>query len=703
MLSRAGNKIWRGAGLAALVTLVIGILPGPMAEVAGPFGTHTAHAADNLILMRDYKFVSSGANAREGQMVNVAVGDRVTWTNYDRDSHNIAILEGPELNVSPELKSGQSWTMVFRKPGKYHYYCEFHPWMVADVIVGGAGAAQPAEPQAYTFPETGKTVRGVFLDYWRTHGGLAQQGYPISDEFQERSDTDGKIYTVQYFERAVFEYHPENQPPYDVLLSLLGNFEYRRKYPNGAPNQQPNTGPGSVLFKETGKRLGGVFLDYWRTHGGLAQQGYPISDEFQEKSDLDGKVYRVQYFERAVFEYHPENQPPYNVLLSQLGKFQYDRKAQSRRPIPLPGDAGIQIVGMSSGPQHYPLLAGPHAAPGLNVYIYDQDPGPVVNWLKDLGVKWALHQLSWYQIEFEKGVYRWDKIDRAVDALHNAGINVILHVVHSPPWAWGGADKVTYPTNPQDFGNFVRLAAQRYKGKVVGYQIWNEPNLAQEAGKYVVAARYAELLKEGYRAVKSVDPNAVVISAPLTPTGVNNPNLAVDDVIFLRRLYAYNGGELRGYFDVLGAHPGSNANPPDTLWPEKPGPGPGWNNHPSFYFRRIEQLRQVMVENGDAQKQMWLTEFGWASTSTPARGFEYAAQNTEQEQAQYIAQAFRMGRDNYPWMGPMLLYQLNFALPSVTQDPNDERVAWGILRRDGSKRPSYFAVQQYAREYYGGQ
>ena len=82
-----------------------------------------------------------------------------------------------------------------------------------------------------------------------------------------------------------------------------------------------------VLFPQTGKCLGGKFLAYWNTHGGLAQQGYPISDEFMEKSDLDGKTYRVQYFERAVFELHPENaNTQYEVLLSQLGTFDWKRK-----------------------------------------------------------------------------------------------------------------------------------------------------------------------------------------------------------------------------------------------------------------------------------------------------------------------------------------------------------------------------------------
>ncbi len=187
------------------------------------------------------------------------------------------------------------------------------------------------------FPETKHTVKGTFWKYWQEHGGLPQQGYPISEEFAEVNDLDGKQYTVQYFERATFEMHPEKQPPYDVLLSQLGTFQYRDRYGvEGAPDQQPNNMPGSLLFKETGHRAGGKFLDYWNKNGGLAQQGFPISDEFSEQSDLDGNTYTVQYFERAVFEMHPEKQSPYDVLLSQLGTFQLKK----RYPSGAPGDEG---------------------------------------------------------------------------------------------------------------------------------------------------------------------------------------------------------------------------------------------------------------------------------------------------------------------------------------------------------------------------
>ncbi len=201
--------------------------------------------------------------------------------------------------------------------------------LLALVSLNSSAQVRPAAAQGdcQTFPQTGMSLCGKFLQYWNNHGGLAQQGYPISGEFQEVSDVDGKTYTVQYFERAEFELHPENKPPFDVELALLGSLALKQKYPNGAPApptaNNPNVGQ---YFPQTGQWVSDPFLAYWKSHGGLAQQGYPISGRFSEKSDLDGKVYTVQYFERAVFELHPENQPPFNVLLSQLGTERFKAK-----------------------------------------------------------------------------------------------------------------------------------------------------------------------------------------------------------------------------------------------------------------------------------------------------------------------------------------------------------------------------------------
>lgn len=109
--------------------------------------------------------------------------------------------------------------------------------LMAEIFRPLAFTPSYAQGDCRTFPETGKQVCGRFLQYWLGAGGLAQQGLPISNEFTEVSDLNGKSYTVQYFERAEFEKHPENQAPYDVLLSQLGKFQFNRKYPNGEPGQ----------------------------------------------------------------------------------------------------------------------------------------------------------------------------------------------------------------------------------------------------------------------------------------------------------------------------------------------------------------------------------------------------------------------------------------------------------------------------------
>src|SRR5207247_4317949 len=147
--------------------------------------------------------------------------------------------------------------------------------------------------------------------YWQRTGGLAINGYPISPPFNETLE-DGKPYQVQYFERVRREYHPENPPPHNVLLGQFG----RRLHPADPPVPQQ---PGMAYFDATGHNVIPQFMAYWTANGGLAQFGYPISELVTETLE-DGKPYQLQYFERARFELHPENQPPYDVLLGQFGR-----------------------------------------------------------------------------------------------------------------------------------------------------------------------------------------------------------------------------------------------------------------------------------------------------------------------------------------------------------------------------------------------
>jgi hypothetical protein len=174
------------------------------------------------------------------------------------------------------------------------------------------------------FPQTGKCLQGRFLDYWLAHGGLAINGYPITNEQTEKLE-DGKDYLVQWFERVRMEYHPESaNPQYQVLLGQFGRILHPADPPVAAQ-------PGQRFFMETGHNVPADFAAYWDANGGLAQFGYPLSEIIKETLE-DGKTYDVQYFERARFERHPENQPPYNVLLGQFGRKILDQKTAPPPP-----------------------------------------------------------------------------------------------------------------------------------------------------------------------------------------------------------------------------------------------------------------------------------------------------------------------------------------------------------------------------------
>ena len=215
---------------------------------------------------------------------------------------------------------------VDQEPGAY---------TVRIVAIGGTIVAMApytvvAETERY-FPETGYTVRGRFLVYWLSHGldlgdggvsfreSLALFGYPISGEFAQRLE-DGTTYTVQYFERARFEYHPEHDPPYDILLGQLGRRILATVPDAPTAPVPPSPQRGATHFPQTGHNVAPDFSLFWSRNGGLALFGYPLSEEFTQRLE-DGKEYTVQYFDRARFERHPVQEGmPYNVQLGHLGR-----------------------------------------------------------------------------------------------------------------------------------------------------------------------------------------------------------------------------------------------------------------------------------------------------------------------------------------------------------------------------------------------
>ena len=180
--------------------------------------------------------------------------------------------------------------------------------------------AKPAGNERSYFLESGHTLGGEFRTFWQNNGGVAKLGYPISEELVETSPLDGQQRKVQYFERAVLEYHPEFAgTPNAVMIASVGLWVTKdRNFPKADPVENTTD---KWYFAETGHIVKQAFLRYWQSQGGLATFGYPISEELPEISNADGKVYTVQYFERARFEWHPTFAgTPDEVQLGLIGK-----------------------------------------------------------------------------------------------------------------------------------------------------------------------------------------------------------------------------------------------------------------------------------------------------------------------------------------------------------------------------------------------
>ncbi|MBN1933523.1 MAG: SH3 domain-containing protein [Anaerolineae bacterium] len=317
----------------------------------------------------------------------------------------------------------------------------------------------------------------------------------------------------------------------------------------------------------------------------------------------------------------------------------------------------------------------------------------VMNMVTGIGFGWIKQQVRWQTTEGSKGQYGFKDLDGLVSQANAAGIKVMFSVVAAPMWARGGKTGDGPPDNYQDFYDFMGAMAAYFKGRVGAYEIWNEQNLKREwEGSPLSAADYVRLLKGAYQAVKAADPNAKVISGAMTPTGISDGQWAIDDRTYLQQMY--NAG-LKYYCDAVGAHPSGYANPPDVYY--KGGdfdPSRGYDDHPSFFFRNtMEDYYNIMAKNGDGNKRVWATEFGWPTNDgmgvPPNAGYEFAANLTEQQQADYIVRAYQWSK-SWGHAGTMFLWNLNF-WPTV--GAGNEMAKYGIVRGDWSPRPAYTALQ----------
>lgn len=364
--------------------------------------------------------------------------------------------------------------------------------------------------------------------------------------------------------------------------------------------------------------------------------------------------------------------------------------AISRGPVVREGPGGLP----------YPLRIA-HLNFGVVGHFYYTDRARALTLAREAGFGWVRQQIHWRDIEDHSGSFFWDELDNIVADASNQGLLLMISIVRSPNWYTAdGSDGM--PQDPETLARFLGTLVEHYPDQIHAIQIWNEQNLAYENGGHITledAGRYVELLAACYRSIKAVDPRVIVVAGAPAPTGINNPNEAIPDIDYLRAMYRYKNGMIRDYFDVQAVHPFGSANPPDTLWPDKPSPAQGWTDSPTFYFRHIENLRRVMEEEGLGYHQVWVTEFGWATyNNTP--GYEYGNQMTFEKQRDYIVGAMQYTVDNYPWVSNMFVWNLNFTILQKDHgvNPLHEQGSFSILNADWTPRPAYYGIQQFIRQ-----
>lgn len=329
--------------------------------------------------------------------------------------------------------------------------------------------------------------------------------------------------------------------------------------------------------------------------------------------------------------------------------------------------------------------------------IADRD----MNMIKAMGFSWVKQQFAWRDIEgAKKGAFDWSRSDEVIYRANVKGLDVLARVDNSPDWAAPGCfdparASMGPPRNTQDWTDFLRAFATRYKGRVRAYEIWNEPNLAREWCKRPPSpAQYAQFLKASYQAIKAVDPNALIISGGLTPTTADFAE-AMPDMKFFNQLYDAMGNNSDGYFDLLGVHAAGYKADPEAD-PGQVAQDPALtNNDPSpteakriYSFRHVEDVRQLMVDRGDADKQIAILEFGWTSDQVnPAYSWFRVDENAK---ADRIVRAYQYAKQNWsPWIGVMsLIYMAN-----ADWTGQEEQFWWAITKPDGTPLPAYNALK----------
>ncbi|MBI5668706.1 MAG: cellulase family glycosylhydrolase [Chloroflexi bacterium] len=340
---------------------------------------------------------------------------------------------------------------------------------------------------------------------------------------------------------------------------------------------------------------------------------------------------------------------------------------------------------------------------GVNTFLQNEvEPSKrerQVQMIAEAGFRWIRQQFPWEDIEIHgRGdfddrrnvdavgvISAWDKYDNIVDLAEKYGLNIMARLDNPPAWTHANPDigEKAPPDDVQDVVNYAVAVAERYKGRLYYYQIWNEPNIYPEWGNQAVNPEaYTDLLCRTYTALKAVDPAIVVISGPLSPTvSLSAENL--NDFIFLQRMYDAGAGKC---FDVMSAQGyGFYSGPTDRrLRPM------------TLTYARHIYIRDIMVANGDAHKPIWISEAAWNAQPEDPTIVQIQYGNfgivSEEQAARYMPLAYQRAQAEWPWVGVIFYW---FFKQEDDSRRNQASYYFRMVEPDFTPLPVYESMKAY--------
>ncbi|MFQ3536510.1 MAG: hypothetical protein SNJ58_11595 [Aggregatilineales bacterium] len=360
----------------------------------------------------------------------------------------------------------------------------------------------------------------------------------------------------------------------------------------------------------------------------------------------------------------------------------------------------------------------------IHTFLDDDSFSAMLDRAEELGVGWVKFQLTWKLYEPTQGQFS-DFYHAMVLNIQRAslrGFKTLVSIAKAPDWARPPAVRGIEdgpPADPQHLADFIAAFVRDAKPEFIdAIEIWNEPNLIREwRGGMLSGADYMRYFRPAYQAIlreQRAQPSALkpahrimVITAGPAPTVTMPDGSTIGDREWLQGLYNDGLALLSTDGDIgIGVHSFGWANPPEARCCQATSGVKGWYEHPSFYFREtLDAYRQIVLRNGHATARLWVTEFGWATydglqrsdgapaTADPRYGWQTFL--NQEQQAAYILRAFRLAQSApyNEFVGPMILWNLNFAMIPELVDNSREEAGFSLLNAQGKPRPAFHALR----------